>query len=159
MVIWKANPEFNTSIGFFSIHFKGQILITTHDGSVLIFHQMKDLPDMKIEDPLKSDLYFISFSPTDREIFVTSDNSGYIKTWHLSDRSVDVVGQHKGKSRPICFHPIMENIIASAGHDGVVMIHDLQDKQVICSFTAHQCIIYSISFSPTNPNLLITSAF
>lgn len=156
--IWIADPEYHPSIGLFSIHNKNQIFVTSHDGFVYIYLSLKNTPDIKIEDPLQSDLYFISFSPIRKDIFITSDNSGYIKYWSFTERSVEVIGQHKGKSRPICFHPFMENLIASSGYDGVVMIHDLQDKQVISSFTAHTSNVYSISFSPTNPNLLITSA-
>ena len=157
-IVWKAPVKYSSNIGKFSPHFKGQMLIATHDGSVHIYNGFESEPSIKLDDPMKSDLYFIAFSPTNKDVFISSDNSGFVKLWHLSNRSVEIIGQHKGKSRPVCFHPQLEHIVASSGYDSNIMIHDLRAKQVICSFTGHPSIIYSLAFSPSNPHLLISAA-
>ncbi|OHS97246.1 hypothetical protein TRFO_09489 [Tritrichomonas foetus] len=157
-IIWRNNPRYNSNIGVFSPHNKGQMLVTTHGGAVLVYDGMTKEPAHIIEDSMHSDLYFIAFHPNDKDIFATSDNSGFIKIWHLCNGTVSIIGQHKGKSRPICFHPQLGNILASSGYDNTIMIHDLKAKQVICSFTGHPSIIYSLAFSPSNPNLLVSAA-
>lgn len=158
-ILWQPNLQLIPNIGFFSIHNKGQILVTCHNGSVLIYNSIQSTePDLVLEDPMKSDLYFLAFSPFDKNIFATTDNDGCVKLWNISTRTVEVIGLHNGKSRPICFHPTIDYIICSGGYDKQIMIHDIKAKCVICSFEAHTTFVQAIAFSPANPNLLISAA-
>lgn len=76
---------------------------------------------------------------------------------NTEDGYFTVIGSHKSRVRTMTFHPVLKDIVATGGYDGIVQIYDVEKRVMIASFTAHTSYVYSVEFCRTNPFSIVTS--
>ena len=105
-------------------------------------------------------VYDISVSPHNENDIAVSTEGGtsYYVELDFEDKHIShPIFSHNGPGRPIAFHPVIKNVVASSGYDGVVALYDTDNHKSIASFVAHPTICYGLAFSSKNPYLLVTS--
>lgn len=109
----------------------------------------------------KYDLACVLWNPHDENMILTTSDSGRVTRWKIFDNNdyeTKVITNHNGKSRGISFHPTFDWMAASTGYDGCIHIFNVLTCEVYCQVSAHCDPAYGLTFSPTNPYLLISSA-
>ncbi|OHT12968.1 hypothetical protein TRFO_16913 [Tritrichomonas foetus] len=103
-------------------------------------------------------IYEIAFSYSDEKILSVSSD-GNCRIWHGD-----------GTPQPIAtlsttnylytakFHPLDENIVATAGYDGIIRIWDVSTEKVIHTLSEHKTRINSLVFSPNGKQMFAGDA-
>ena len=132
--------------------------ITRTDGFVEIYDSINGRP-IRVIDVGKFVLYGVSWSPHDKNHLAVTADSGEAIFIVLKegDYKISYIHKHVGVARPIAFHPTLKNILATSGHDGKIAIFDTDTCSAINVFQAHTSYCYGLTFSPTNPYLLLSS--
>lgn len=103
-------------------------------------------------------IYELAFSKDDTRLLSVSSD-GTARVWHGDGTPKQIATlattcyQYTGK-----FHPIDNNIVATAGYDGVIRIWDVQRRKVIQKLSQHKIRINSLVFSPNGKQLFAGDA-
>jgi len=102
-------------------------------------------------------IIFVCFLPFDSSSFLSCSWDGTIDIWDMSQNKIkNRLKGHKGYVQAIAISPD-SSLCASGGHDGNVMLWDLQEGKHLYSLFAGEKV-YSICFSPNRYWLCVSTS-
>ncbi|OMJ12021.1 pre-mRNA 3' end processing protein WDR33 [Smittium culicis] len=118
-----------------------QWLVSGDQGGVIKYWQ-PNMNNVKIIQAHKEAIRDISFSPSDLK-FVTASDDSTIKIWDFNE------GLEEVALKAVAWHPVHENIFASGGSEGSLMMWDVSAKDYVHLIpTAHESYVWSIDWHP-----------
>jgi len=137
----------------------------SEQSTIALINQSNILSIIKNNETIKSiqlpqnEYFSLVWCPHSPDILAASTNNGNAVVIYTSASPCEVICffTHNGPSRPVLFHPVFDNVVASSGYDGIICLYDFKAKKEIYSFHGHSSHIYGLCFSPKNPFLLASS--
>lgn len=112
----------------------------------------------------------IQWSPTEATVLATAECGGYVRIYDTRCKGRSMIANkiHKNGSdvNVISWNPIITNLLATGGDDGVFSVWDLRkfqtspegkDPQPLARFTSHKKPITSVEWHPTDESMIVLS--
>lgn len=124
-----------------------QILSGSRDGTIRLWNTIGKCKRVFKEDSKNYWIIFVYFLPFEPVSFLSCSWDGTIEIWNMELNQIEKrLKGHKGYVHSIAISPD-SSLCASGGHDGSVMLWDLQEGKHLYSLLVGEKI-YSICFSP-----------
>lgn len=121
--------------------------------------------DQNIDNPSVED---IQWSPTENTVLAAAECGGYIKIYdtRCSGRAMlsNKIHENSSDVNVISWNPIISNLLASGGDDGLFSVWDLRNFQSkdgppkpLARFTCHKKPITSLEWHPSDESMIVVS--
>jgi WD40 repeat protein len=98
------------------------------------------------------------WSATEHSVMAVAGEGYNILLWNFELNVFKLIAISGSEVLAIAFHPIFSTIVASAGKDGLISVHDTEQRVTLGRICAHAGSIGCLQFAPDNPHLLISAS-
>ena len=144
---WTCLMEFNNYDRIYDIEYLENDLFAISDLRSIKFISMNTKKALK-KFTLNSQVFCLKLISNGR--LASGDNENNVKIWNLKNSTPDFVTLNGHQSFILDIELICESLIASASHDGTVVIWDVNVYKLVVAYTGHTSGVSVLRYMPKN---------